>query len=214
MKPIETLRLAATATLIALGTSSVALANEGHDKAKADDGDNHGPQVSRLLLPDMDSERGMNLFIEKGCYTCHSVNGVGGEDAASLDAHDMAPYMNPFDLAAKMWTMASIMIPAQEEALGAQIEFTGDELTDIIAFLHDDEQQHKFVEDLLTEEQLAAIEHGHGGVPGSEAHEEELGHGGGSGGDEEMPMHDDSNQPAGHGHGDGDGDDDDHDQKG
>ncbi len=61
----------------------------------------------------------------------------------------MNDYMNPFDLAAKMWKMATVMIPMQEDELGAQVEFTGDELADIIAFLHDDKQQHKFTKDLL-----------------------------------------------------------------
>lgn len=68
------------------------------------------------------------------------------------------------------------MIPAQEETLGEQIDFTGDELADIIAFLHDDEQQHRFTEDLLSEEQKAAMEHEHGGMPSRKAHEEEIGH--------------------------------------
>lgn len=205
MKPVEILRLAATATLIALGTSSVALANGDHDKAETAN-DDHGAHVTRMLMPLMNSRRGMELFIEKGCYSCHSVNGVGGEDAAALDAHNMEPYMNPFDLAAKMWRMASIMIPAQEEALGAQIEFTGDELADIIAFLHDDEQQHQFTEDLLSPDQMAAINHDHGGMTGTEAHEEELGHAHAHGDD----GHDESEESTGQTHGDGDGDEDDH----
>ncbi len=111
--------------------------------------DGDGPHAVQLVMPIMNSARGMELFIEKKCYACHSVNGVGGEDAAALDAHNMNDYMNPFDLAAKMWKMATVMIPMQEDELGAQVEFTGDELADIIAFLHDDKQQHKFTKDLL-----------------------------------------------------------------
>ena len=179
----------AAAILVVLGVATLALAGPGagHDddaketkatktKAEEIDTSEHGPQVTRLVMPIMNSAKGMEVFINKGCYTCHSVNGVGGEDASPLDAHGMDPYMNPFDMAAKMWLMAPIMIPAQEEAMGEQITFTGVELADIIAFLHDDEQQHKFVEGILTEEQLAAIEHGHPGQSDEEDHAEEPAH--------------------------------------
>lgn len=88
----------------------------------------------------------------------------------------MDEFMNPFDLAAKMWMMAPYMIAAQEEALGEQIYFTGEELADIIAFLHDDVQQHEFSEHNLTEEALSMMDHGHGEASGVEEHEEEIGH--------------------------------------
>ena len=155
-------------------------------------GDSHDAPITRLLMPIMDSEKGMKLFVEKGCYSCHSVNGVGGHDAAALDAHEMDEFMNPFDLAAKMWRMAPIMIPAQESELGAQIEFTGEELADIIAFLHDDAQQHKFTENVLTPDQRAALHAHGGGESGDEAHENELGHThGGSDGDGDADDHSD-----------------------
>lgn len=118
----------------------------------------------------------MNLFVDKGCVACHAVNGVGGHDASSLDAHDMETFMNPFEMAAKMWTMAPAMIEAQEEALGEQILFTGDELADIIAFLHDDVQQHEFNESILTEQALELMGHSHGPKSGSDEHEEDIGH--------------------------------------
>lgn len=69
-------------------------------------------------MPMMNAGRGTRLFASKGCVTCHSVNGVGGRDAAYLDAHTMDPAMNPFEFAAKMWSVAPVMIEAQEEALG------------------------------------------------------------------------------------------------
>ena len=58
-----------------------------------------------LRLPQMDPARGRKLFASKGCVTCHSINGVGGEDATPLDAHTMPSMMNPFEFAAKMWRM-------------------------------------------------------------------------------------------------------------
>lgn len=39
-----------------------------------------------LVLPQMDAAKGRELFASKGCVVCHSVNGVGGEDAPALDA--------------------------------------------------------------------------------------------------------------------------------
>lgn len=103
-----------------------------------------GEHIGRLMMPKMDPENGMKIFVDKGCVTCHSINGVGGEDAPAMDAHEMAKMMNPFELAAKMWNHAPGMIAAQEEELGEQITFTGQELADIIAFVHSDETQHEF----------------------------------------------------------------------
>lgn len=99
-----------------------------------------------LMMPSMDSTRGRKLFASKGCVVCHSVNGVGGEDAPPLDAATMPGPMNPFEFTAKMWRGAEAMIYVQREELGEQIEFTGDELADIIAFVHNPQEQKKFTE--------------------------------------------------------------------
>ncbi len=143
--------LAAALALATLGLPGVA----GAQTTKTTGTENVPP--TRLLMPQMNSARGRELFVSKGCVTCHSVNGIGGEDAAALDAHDMAPYMGLFDLTAKMWSMAPVMIPAQEEELGAQIQLNGDELSDLIAFLHDDMEQAKLSMDALSEEQRATV---------------------------------------------------------
>jgi len=113
---------------------------------------------TRLLMPILNSARGRELFLSKGCVTCHSVNGVGGEDAAALDAHEMAPFMNLFDLTAKMWTMAPVMIPAQEDELGDQIQLNGDELANLVAFLHDDMEQANLTLDSLSHDQREKME--------------------------------------------------------
>jgi cytochrome c len=134
------------------------------------------PGAQGLMMPAMDPARGRELFASKGCVTCHSINGVGGEDATPLDAHTMQSMMNPFDFAAKMWRMAPAMIAAQEEALGEQIEFTGQELADIIAFVHHDAEQHHFSESDIPPEIMPMMHHMHGGEGGAAAHAEELGH--------------------------------------
>ncbi len=136
------------------------------------------PDMPNMRMPSMNPLRGRKLFVNKGCVACHAINGVGGHDATNLDAHTMQPLMNPFEFAAKMWAMAPAMIAAQEEALGEQILFTGDELADIIAFVHNDEAQHDFGDIDLTPEARKMMHHEHGAPGGGpESHAEELGHG-------------------------------------
>lgn len=133
----------------------------------------HGAQ---LIIPIMSPERGKKLFVDKGCVACHAINGVGGHDAPAMDAHRNMGMVNPFDFAAKMWNHAPGMIAAQQEAFGEQIYFTGEELADIIAFLHNDDAQHRFSEADLTAEARAKMHHEHGGEPAHSAHAHEVGH--------------------------------------
>ena len=132
---------------------------------------------ARLIIPMMSPDRGKTLFVDKGCVACHAINGVGGHDAPPMDAHKQMGLVNPFDFAAKMWNHAPAMIAAQEEALGEQIYFTGDELADMIAFLHDDDAQHTFGEHNLTDMAKMMMQHGHGEMAPPAAHAEEVGHG-------------------------------------
>ena len=85
-------------------------------------------------------------------------------------------FMNPFDFAARMWRGAATMIALQEEAFGFQIEFTGQELADIIAFVHDDEEQHKFSPADIPPEIMALMQHEHATPGPVETHAEEIGH--------------------------------------
>ena len=112
-----------------------------------------------LLLPRMDALAGRKLFASKGCVVCHSVNGVGGEDAAALDAEFMELPMNPFDFVARMWLGAPAMIEAQRNELGEQIVFTGEELANIIAFVHDSEEQRLFSKDDVPKQIAEIMEH-------------------------------------------------------
>ncbi len=131
---------------IALATGLAVVLSVATDKtanASADENAS-GPEIRGLLLPYINPARGRSLFASKGCVVCHSINGVGGDDAAPLDAAEMPMIMNPFDFAASMWRGAAPMIAMQEDELGEQIEFSGDELIDIIAFVHSIEEQKKF----------------------------------------------------------------------
>ncbi len=130
----------------------------------------------RLVMPLMNPDRGRKIFVSKGCVACHAINGVGGHDAPAMDAHQMNKLMNPFDFAAKMWNHAPAMIAAQEGAFGEQIYFTGEELADMIAFIHDDEAQHDFSEKDMTAKARKMMQHEHGGAPATEKHAPEIGH--------------------------------------
>ncbi len=104
----------------------------------------------RLIMPIMSPERGKKVFVNKGCVTCHSFNGVGGEDAPAMDGHTKEKLVNPFSFAAKMWDHAPGMIAAQEDELGGQLVFTGTELADITAFVHDSDARRNFSKKDLT----------------------------------------------------------------
>ncbi len=120
--------------------------------------DNH--MIRRgLTVPQMDSENGRALFASKGCVVCHSVNGIGGEDARVLGAEFIKGPMNPFEFAARMWRGAEAMMTMQREELGAPIELTGQELAGIIAFVHDAEEQAKFSHEDIPENIEKLIAH-------------------------------------------------------
>ncbi len=161
--------VAAAALIAVVGVASSAFAE---DRWSLDDN-----QRVRLIMPIMSPERGKKLFVDKGCIACHAVNGVGGHDAPPMDDHVKREYMNPFDFAARMWNHAPAMIAAQEDALGDQIHFTGQELADITAFVHDDGAQHGFTEKDLTPKARKMMRHEHGGQEPQDKHAEEIGHG-------------------------------------
>lgn len=96
-----------------------------------------------LVVPPMDSERGALAFMEKGCVVCHSVNGVGGEVGPSFDAADMPNPMNAFEFAARMWRGAPAMAQMQQDLFGEQVNLNGQELADIVAFVHDEHVQSR-----------------------------------------------------------------------
>ncbi len=125
--------------------------------------ESHGEQMSMmspgLMIPPMNPAKGRLLFASKGCVVCHSINGVGGEDAPMLNAEFMDTPMNPFEFAARMWRGAPAMIEAQNDELGYQIDLTGEELGDIIAFVHDAGEQAKFTEADIPKELREMMEH-------------------------------------------------------
>ena len=173
MKHRTFLALASAASLL---LASVAVAHDDEKGETEVSGMMTMPGMDNLMMPQMDPALGRKLFASKGCVACHAINGVGGHDATALDAHTMDAMMHPFEFAAKMWTMAPYMIAAQEEALGEQILFTGEELAHIIAFVHDDAEQHDFSEADIPPEISPMMHHQHGDPGAIMEHAEELGH--------------------------------------
>ena len=112
-----------------------------------------------IALPPMSSERGRMIFLEKGCIACHSVNGVGGEVGPAFDAAQMPDPMNAFEFAARMWRGANAMIAMQEdEQFGGQIELSGQDLADLVAFAHDNDEQAELTAEQVPEKYRAMIE--------------------------------------------------------
>ncbi len=85
------------------------------------------------LLPE-DPSRGRQLFQSKGCVKCHSIRGEGGTTGPDLGRIDLA--RTQLDLAAEIWNHTPSMISGMEQAGIAQPTLTGQEFTDITAYLY------------------------------------------------------------------------------
>lgn len=169
------MKLLSQTAFAVLVISAIALSAGTVNASHVVDDENNGAPLTGLLLPTMNPIDGKRLFVEKGCIACHAINNIGGEDAPAMDAHRYM-LVNPFNFAAKMWNHAAGMIFAQEEAFGEQLTFTGQELADIIAFVHNEEVQLTFSEEDLPPEIEAMIDHGHGDESATDTHQKELGH--------------------------------------
>ena len=116
--------------------------------------------VSTATLPEMNAERGKALFAERGCVICHSVNNVGSDVATSLDASNMSIAREPFEFFARMWRGAPKMLALQNADLGYQIDFSGQDIADIFAFVQNREIQEGFTEDDLPDHIKEIIDNG------------------------------------------------------
>jgi mono/diheme cytochrome c family protein len=111
-----------------------------------------------LATPPMNAQRGREVFVQKGCVACHSVNGVGGDLGPALNADDMPRPMNSFEFAARMWRGALAMTALQEDMLGEVISLNGQDLADLVAFAHDEEEQARLTADQIPERFHGLIE--------------------------------------------------------
>jgi len=85
-----------------------------------------------------DSTNGARLFDEKSCSDCHSYDGAGGDDASALDF--MKGDLSATELAAmsgRTWNHVPHMV-SYFEVEGIPVpKFEGDEMADLVAYLHE-----------------------------------------------------------------------------
>ena len=85
------------------------------------------------ILPE-DPAKGARLFASKGCVRCHALKGDGGKVGPDLGRVDLGD--TQLDLAAKLWNHIPSMIVGMEQAKVKKPNLTGEELTDISAYLY------------------------------------------------------------------------------
>jgi hypothetical protein len=66
--------------------------------------------------------------------------------------------MNSFEFAARMWRGAQAMTALQEDMLGEVISLNGQDLADLVAFAHDEEEQAQLTKDQIPERFHGLIE--------------------------------------------------------
>ncbi len=96
-----------------------------------------------------DAVAGRELFVQKGCVLCHSVNGVGGKAAPALDVADDYVKPDPLGFAARMWRGAPAMVEFQSLELGYVIDLTGDDIANLAAFAASREEQKKLLDSAI-----------------------------------------------------------------
>ena len=88
-----------------------------------------------------DPVKGAQLWEDKGCADCHSVNGQGGTDAPPLDyMKQHVSIQEVANMSGVIWNHLPAMLPHFEEEGIPVPTFEGDEMADLIAFLHGDQQ--------------------------------------------------------------------------
>ena len=95
------------------------------------------------MRQEANAQAGRRLFVEKGCVTCHAINGVGGKVASALDAQTELDAIDVADFSARMWRGAAAMVELQSLELGYTIWLEGDDLVNLAAFAADATEQKK-----------------------------------------------------------------------
>lgn len=80
-----------------------------------------------------DAERGKVVFEQKGCLTCHAINGEGGKIGPEL-ARTTHPHP-PIELAGMMWNHSPTMSAMMEALRIPRPTFEGNEMVDLLAYL-------------------------------------------------------------------------------
>lgn len=109
-------------------------------------------RATYMIFPKLEPERGRQLFVTKGCVLCHSVNGVGGVAAPSLDAPKDYKPIDVMNFVARMWSGAPAMTSLQAQELGYTITLDGTEIADLAAFSYDRKSQQVFTIENIPED--------------------------------------------------------------
>lgn len=88
---------------------------------------------AQALLPE-DPARGARLFVSKGCVKCHALKGEGGKAGPDLGKIDLGD--TQFELASVLLNHIPSMTQGMERAKVPKPNLTGDELTQISAYLY------------------------------------------------------------------------------
>jgi len=89
--------------------------------------------IAQALFPE-DPAKGARLFTSKGCVRCHALKGEGGKIGPDFGRVDLGD--TQLDLAAKLWNHIPSMILGMERAKIIKPKLTGQELTEISAYLY------------------------------------------------------------------------------
>lgn len=80
--------------------------------------------------------RGRELFATKRCSTCHAIAGTGGTVGPDLAAGRREMARSASEIAALMWDHSQGMTVAFERQGIERVTFSGQEMADVIAYLH------------------------------------------------------------------------------
>lgn len=132
----------AAATLLTLLLVVFPLVHPGNAQTQTEE--SNSQSSLRYYLTPANSARGKQLFVNKGCVVCHSVNNAGGDAGPPLDIDPSNRTVDVFGFAARMWKGAKEMVALQVREVGFPIELNGQELAHLAYFLHDYEAQKTF----------------------------------------------------------------------
>ena len=88
---------------------------------------------AQTLIPE-DPAKGARLFVSKGCVKCHALKGEGGKIGPDFGRVDLGDTL--LDLASKLLNHIPPMIQGMERVRMTKPNLTGEEITDISAYLY------------------------------------------------------------------------------